>query len=716
MRREPLKPLTDDNSSFIREGETCWRKTRAGRAALLIDAAAYFGALRESLLAASRSILLAGWDIDSRAPIRGAEPPDDGAPESLGALLAWLVDRRPELVVRVLLWDYSLLYAFEREPLPRLNLDWKTPRRVQVRLDNRLPFGASHHEKLAIIDDRVAYCGGIDLTICRWDTPAHRPDDPDRRRPGGEAYGPFHDAQMVVDGEAARSLGDVFRERWDRLAGRRVRRVDVGTDPWPPGVEPDFEDTAVGIARTRPVYDGQTELRQAEAAYLDAIGRAERLIYIENQYLTADSIARALGRRLSEREALELVIVNTQHPAGWLEAQTMGHGRAWFVRELMARGSADRMRILYPWVADGEQRVPIKVHAKLMIVDDRLLHVGSSNLNARSMGVDRECDLLLEAGDSNQAATIRRLRLSLLAHFCGASPDALGSAEDEKGSVIAALDAQADDARGLSVLPTSDTAPDISLDVLADLGDPEKPIDPEYFVGDLFAARQAHPIRGHLYRLLAAVAVIALALAVWHFAPVAEWSDPERLAALLDRVSSSAWAGPIVVASFVVGSFCIFPVTVLIAATALALGPVSGFSWALVGTLSSAALNFACGRCIATSTLERWFGAWIGRVNARLRRGGIVSIMLLRNVPVAPFSVINILAGAARIRLRDFLLGTLLGMAPGTAALTILGDRLRGVFESPSWLNISLLVMAVAAWIGLALGMQALSNRWADAH
>jgi phospholipase D1/2 len=706
--------LAHQDSSFIREGETCWRKTRADRAALLIDAAAYFGALRASMLEASRSILIAGWDIDSRAPIRGEAPPDDGAPLTLGPLLTWLVDRRPELVVRVLLWDYSLLYAFEREPLPRLNLDWKTPRRVQVRLDNHLPFGASHHEKLAVIDDRVAFCGGIDLTTRRWDTPAHRPDDPQRHDPNGEAYSPFHDAQIVVDGDAARLLGDVVRERWDRLSSRRLRRVDVPADPWPAAVEPDFRDVEVGVARTRPAYDDETELRQVEAAYLDAIARAERLIYIENQYLTADSIARALGDRLRERDELELVIVNTEHSHGWLEAQTMGNGRAWFVRLLQTGGTQSRVRVLYPWVADGDRRVAIKVHAKLMVVDDRLLHVGSSNLNARSMGVDRECDLLVEASNADQAAAVRRLRLRLLAHFCGVSPGELGALEEQKASLIAALDAQVARERGLGALPTLHEAPDVSVDLLVDLADPERPIDPEYFVGDLFGAEQAHPIRRHLYRLLGAVGAVGIALAVWHFAPVAEWSDPERLAALLERVSSNAWAGPIVFASFIVGSFCLFPVTALIAATAVALDPVSAFVWALAGALASATLNFACGRGIAASTLENWFGAWIGRINARLRRGGIVPVMVLRNVPVAPFTVINVVAGAARIRFRDFLIGTVLGMAPGMAALTILGDRLRGVFESPSWLNVGLLVLAVIVWIGIALGLQALSNRLAD--
>jgi uncharacterized membrane protein YdjX (TVP38/TMEM64 family) len=128
----------------------------------------------------------------------------------------------------------------------------------------------------------------------------------------------------------------------------------------------------------------------------------------------------------------------------------------------------------------------------------------------------------------------------------------------------------------------------------------------------------------------------------------------------------------------------------------------------------AAAVNFGVGRCLPEQALQQWFGGWVARVNSALRRGGIISVMIVRNVPVAPFSVVNILAGAARIRWRDFLLGTLLGMLPGIAALTLLGDRLRGVFQNPGWTNVGLLLLAIAIWIGIALGLQVLSNRLAD--
>ena len=88
--------------------------------------------------------------------------------------------------------------------------------------------------------------------------------------------------------------------------------------------------------------------------------------------------------------------------------------------------------------------------------------------------------------------------------------------------------------------------------------------------------------------------------------------------------------------------------------------------------------------------------------------------MVVRNLPVAPFTVINVLAGASAIRFRDYLVGTALGMGPGVAAVTLLGDRLKGVLESPTFANVGLLTLAIVGWIGLALGLQAVSNRLSE--
>jgi uncharacterized membrane protein YdjX (TVP38/TMEM64 family) len=201
-----------------------------------------------------------------------------------------------------------------------------------------------------------------------------------------------------------------------------------------------------------------------------------------------------------------------------------------------------------------------------------------------------------------------------------------------------------------------------------------------------------------------------------NYLPIREWSDPSRLGNLLDDLRDSPWIGPIVVSGFLIGSFLVFPVTGMIAATGIALGPTSGLLWASVGSLVGATVTYGVARMMPEQTIENLAGPWIGKMGRRFERGGIVPIMVARNVPIAPFTLINIVAGGARIRYRDFIVGTVLGMGPIVAALTILGDRLRGAWEAPTALNIFLLALAVVCWFLLACGLQSLSNRWLSAR
>ena len=231
-------------------------------------------------------------------------------------------------------------------------------------------------------------------------------------------------------------------------------------------------------------------------------------------------------------------------------------------------------------------------------------------------------------------------------------------------------------------------------------------------------ARDDKPIdlRRSLVRFAGLCLVAAAVLILWRYSALHEWSNAERLGALLDELSESPWAGPIVVGGFLIGSFLIFPVTAMIAATGIALGPIDGLLWASVGSLFAATLNYALARTLPEHALETWIGPWMGRMGQRFERGGIVPVMVARTLPVAPFTLINLVAGGARIPYRDFLIGTVLGMGPIIAALTILGDRLRGAWESPTVLNIVLLGVAIVSWFLLALSLQSLSNRWLKAR
>ena len=212
--RHTGEPETKQNNILV-AGRNCWRIARARRAAFLIDAASYFEAFAAAAQRATESILIVSWDIDSRIPLFRHGHGHD-FPSPLGQFLNRLLSENPNLHVHVLNWDFAMVYALERELFPIFRPPWRSHRRLHFHLDDHHPIGASHHQKIVVVDDAVAFAGGIDLAKQRWDTPEHRPHDPRRIDPLNRAYRPHHDVQMAVDGEAAAALGHLVRERWRR--------------------------------------------------------------------------------------------------------------------------------------------------------------------------------------------------------------------------------------------------------------------------------------------------------------------------------------------------------------------------------------------------------------------------------------------------------------------------------------------------------------------
>lgn len=687
-----------------------WLTAHAERAALLLDGAAYFDALRSALLQARRSVIIVGWDIDSRVRLRGADQSttDDG-PEDLRDFLEYLVERRQDLAIHLLLWDYSILYALEREPLPALNLDWRTPSRVVVKLDDALPMGASHHQKIVVIDDTLAFCGGIDLTVNRWDTPDHEPRDPRRKGPSGKTYGPFHDAQLVVDGEAAACLGELVRERWRRATDDELEAADV--EPiWPEGVEPDFEAVEVGVARTLPADDDQSRVTEVRRLYLESIRQAERYIYIENQYLTVDAVAEELAARLREIPGLEVVIVTPRRPHGWLETKTMGVGQARFMAQFDGDLRA-RVRFCYPSVSTGDEDTAIMVHSKLMIVDDRLLRVGSSNLNNRSMGLDSECDLAIEAQDDDHRRGIRDLLCRLLSHHTGREPQEAARQLDERGSLIGTIDALNQTNRGLRKLDPASDYDDLLADTLNIVADRETPIDPSGFVGDMFAATPRQSAMKRAIRLILGAGLLASLVFLWSYTPLADWTDPDKIAAALEAFRTERLAIPILLAAFLVGGLVLFPLTVLITVTGMVLGPWWGFVCAAAGSLASGATGYAIGHAAGRGTLSHVLGRRFRKIKRAVGHRGLVTVTVLRMVPVAPYTVVNVALGAIGVGFWPYMAGTFLGLLPGILALTILGDRLLQAWQHPDPSNVAWFVAAIVIWLSLALGLQKLTTR-----
>ncbi|HYI85773.1 MAG TPA: hypothetical protein VEX61_01640, partial [Burkholderiales bacterium] len=193
-------PQRSPQRSLLRLGYNCWAIARAERAALIVDAKDYFEAFYHAALRAQRSILVLAWDFNSQTRLHFDPVPQDGPPVLLGEFLTYLVRRRRGLHVNVLNWDYPMVFGTDREFPPIYGLGgWTPPRRVHLRYDDACPVGASHHQKIVVIDDAIAFSGGIDLTLRRWDCGDHAAEEP-RRVSGEKPYPPFHDTMMAVDG------------------------------------------------------------------------------------------------------------------------------------------------------------------------------------------------------------------------------------------------------------------------------------------------------------------------------------------------------------------------------------------------------------------------------------------------------------------------------------------------------------------------------------
>jgi phosphatidylserine/phosphatidylglycerophosphate/cardiolipin synthase-like enzyme len=450
-----------------------WRVEQATRASVIIDADEYFTHLRAAMMKARRRILLVGWDFD--AQIDFAANPGDGGPSTIGKFISWLVKQRPELQVHILRWDTGAFKAILHPPTLMTILRWIRDPQIHLKLDGHHPVAGSHHQKVVVIDDCMAFCGGIDMTRGRWDTRDHSDDNTRRTNPDGLRYGPWHDATTALEGPVARALGDMCRTRWRVAGGRPLAPVIDCASCWPDMLLADFTDVSVSISRTLPAMCDHDGIHEIEALYLSLIRRAKRRIYAESQYFASRRIAESIAHRLHEKDGPEIVVINPVTAQGWLEPMAMDLARARLVAALQDCDTYNRFRIYHPFTARGD---PIYVHAKIMIIDDEVLRVGSSNFNNRSMRLDSECDVTFDAALGEQAevsATIRGIRNSLLAEHLGTDCATIAETLAETNSLIATIDSLRGQGRTLRNFELPQLAPIEEWLAETKLLDPEGP-------------------------------------------------------------------------------------------------------------------------------------------------------------------------------------------------------------------------------------------------
>ena len=688
-------------------GHNCWRVERAHRMAVLIDGAAYFAAVRAAIARARRSVFILAWDIDSRIRLV-PDGANDGYPEELGDFLNAVVSQRPGLQMYVLSWDFAMVFALDREWLPLYKLDWRTHRRLHFRLDAQHPIGASHHQKVVVVDDAVAFVGGLDMTHCRWDTPAHACSEPRRCDAEGKSYRPYHDVQAVVDGAAARALGELCRDRWERGTGLKSRSVDPApkNDPWPQALAPELTDVEVAIARTDPGYTTGQPVGEIRQLYLDILSSARCSIYAENQYFSSSVVGTALAARLREPHGADVVVVSRQTEEGWLEERTMGVLRARLHKRLKDADENRRYRLFYPHVPGLEIPNVLNVHSKVLIADDELLSIGSANFSNRSMGFDTECNIAIEArGEERIRRVIAQVRHRLLAEHLGTDPETI-SAESARhsGRLIATIEALA--RPGERTLEPLDPVVPADVDELVPddaVVDPERPVRPEELVEEFVPREARRPVVARVWGVVIALLVLAAIAAAWRWTPLRDSIALESLVEIAKNLDGSTVAPLAVLAAYVVAGLLVIPVTALIVASGIVFGPLVGGVYAMGGALLSAAVTYSIGRRLGRNTVRRLAGSRLNRITRHLARKGLPAIVIVRLLPIAPFSVVNVVAGASHIGLRKFLLGTAIGLTPGITITMLFVDRVTAVVNDPGVATFVTLGAFVAMIVAVAV-------------
>lgn len=701
----PLEPTEKPKDLF-------WRLDRADRVGVLIDGECYYRAFAELLLQARRQAWILCWDVDSRmALIRPCD--SDHAPCRLIDVLLSALDRNPALYIYLLAWDYSMIYALEREWRPLFSLPRFEHARLHVHFDDHHPLAASQHQKALIIDDRTALVGGFDPSKWRWDSPEHTPGDTRRRDPSGNPYPPFHDLALAVSGTPAEHIATLARNRWALATESKVAPPPTDHEaplPWPQSLPILVEKALIGIARTLPAYGEQEEVREVEAALLAAIADARRSIYIENQYFTSHCIGQALIDRLVEPDGPEVVLVLPRAKDGWLERVTMDVLRARLIRRLQAADVYNRLRIFYPEIR-GLAPQMLSLHSKLVIADDRHLNLGSANLSNRSMGLDSELNLSLLGTDEASRAAIDTVRRRLLAEHLGATIELVADTERRTGSLIQTIDALnriGDDGQAIRWLEPLEITLDESLEREvpdAAIIDPERSLPPDEIIDLFIESENRQPLsKRALGMALFVSGVLGLAL-TWRFTPLNQFLDPRQLFADFQMLRTESWGSPAAFLLFVVAAVAGVPITPLVIAAGMLFGAWTGFGIAFPGAVLAAVLGFAIGQLLGADTMRRLAGSKLDRISRRLARKGILTVFSLRLLPIAPFALINLVAGASRLKFRDFLIGSLAGLFPGTFALTFFSHQLLETIRHPSLATMGLLVSMAAVFIAIGWGL-----------
>jgi uncharacterized membrane protein YdjX (TVP38/TMEM64 family) len=472
----------------------------------------------------------------------------------------------------------------------------------------------------------------------------------------------------------------------------------------------------VAAARTRaPVDEGEKPIHEVLELYIDMVRAAKHSIYIENQYFTSKALSDVLAERLAEPDGPEIIAVLRLSTQGWLEAPTMGTLRTVTLKKLREADEHGHFQAYYPHIPGLPEGQCCDLHSKLLIVDDEYLRIGSANFSNRSMGLDTECDVTIEArGEARIAREIRNFRNVLLGEHLNVPVERVEQAMAETGTISGTIARLASEERSLRKYEQLDEVSD-TLVAVAEVADPENPVSLDTLIEGFspeMTVRSARPP----WVLPAVILLLAgLLTALWRFTPLSGVANADFIMHWA-RVFSFVQGAPIfLLLAYTPASIVMFPRPLITLLAVAAFGPRYGFIYAFLGILIAAAATYALGTRLNRQGVRRVARGRLNRLTQVMRRRGLLAMTAVRLVPVAPFAVVNMVAGAIRIRLWHFMLGTAVGILPGTLVATLFGDQLFAGLRDPRSIDPAS-IAAILVLGALLTGATWMMRRWLFAN
>ncbi len=230
----------------------------------------------------------------------------------------------------------------------------------------------------------------------------------------------------------------------------------------------------------------------------------------------------------------------------------------------------------------------------------------------------------------------------------------------------------------------------------------EEPIE----FAELVVEAAAEPRASARFRIVVTIAIVIALAAValmWWLTPLRQWIDVRHLAAFFDRYAGSPVAPVLMIGLFVVGGLIMIPVNVMIALSVLVFGAIPGAIYALLGSSLNAQVLYEIARRLPLDTVKKRLHGRLGRLHHHFVRHGTLAVALVRAIPVAPYTVVNLLLGATRIDRLQYIAGTALGMTPGIIVNAFFVDRIVAALREPTPLTFALLAVATFVVIGFAV-------------